>query len=106
LTAPIPEPLVERMVALVRGIHASGSLSYAKEVEHLYIEACEIAATLAPDMAAIREIFAEEFPESLSGAGPDRARLIAAGQNDDFWEMRVARKAFEAGRSFERKAGQ
>jgi len=96
----IAPELVERMAALVRGIWDSGSLYYAKEVEHLYAEACAIKVLLPDsDLMMAREIGAaccvEPATSPMLIMRPEGWRK---GLNDDTHKMRLILAALKRGR--------
>lgn len=103
--AAVPAELVERMVALVRGIRGSGSLCYAKEVEHLYDEASAIAALLPepvdPDLIEARKIVAERNGNLRIECGY-RQRVLD-GQEDDHPAVMNTLAAIKRGRELARE---
>lgn len=97
----IDDALVERMVALVRGL-ADGSIVAAG-----YPEARTIAELLPdPDFAEVRRLFRSVldtvFCNKVAGGGPTRAKIISEGDGDDYWEAQVVRLALKRGRELER----
>ena len=100
----MPKELVDRMADLCRNIWNSPSLAYAKEVDHLYQEACAIKVMLPekidPDLLEARELLATFYAEEpFSGVYKKAMIEVRAGLRDDKPDVRGFLKAIKHGRA-------